>query len=170
MKTQHNVEVSNVQSCLPVETGELCALAHRILELQRVRRARISIAVVDNPTIHELNRRHLGHDWPTDVITFPLPDDAETIAGEIVVSGEMAACTAEAASVDRHAELTLYIVHGLLHLTGHDDQTAEDAVRMRERENEILQELGIENTYAKALALVDSTTDPGNGENSTCPA
>ena len=75
-------------------------------------------------------RRHLGHDWPTDVISFGLSEPGDpTLAGELVVSAEMAAATAREAGADPSAELALYVVHGLLHLCGLDDRTAEDAGR-----------------------------------------
>ena len=51
----------------------------------------ISVALVDDATIHRINRQHLGHDWPTDVISFPLSEPGEPeLAGELVVSAEMA--------------------------------------------------------------------------------
>ena len=82
----------------------------------------ISIALVDDATIHAVNRRHLAHDWPTDVISFRLSEvDDDELAGELVVSAEMAATTARQAGVGAWDELALYVVHGLLHLCGYDD-------------------------------------------------
>ncbi len=103
---------------------------------------------MDDETIRVINRRHLAHDWPTDVISFPLSDpDDPVLAGELVVSAEMAASTARDVGVDPRSELALYVVHGLLHLCGLDDQTAEDADVMRQREAEILASEGLINTY-----------------------
>jgi probable rRNA maturation factor len=142
------VEISDTQSHLAADPDFIEALVRRVLLLEGIERASISIALVDDPTIHAINRRHLSHDWPTDVITFVLsePDDA-TLAGELVVSAEMAAATALEAGVDPRSELALYVVHGLLHLCGLDDQSAEDADVMRRREGEILASEGLINTF-----------------------
>jgi probable rRNA maturation factor len=142
------VEISDTQSHLVADPGFLEGLARRVLAAEGVGDASISIALVDDPTIHAINRRHLAHDWPTDVITFVLsePDDP-ILAGELVVSAEMAASTATEAGADPRAELALYVVHGLLHLCGLDDRSPEDAGRMRRREGEILAGEGLINTY-----------------------
>ena len=142
------VEVSDTQSHLLADPAFLEGLVRRVLEAEGIERASISIALVDDATIHEINRRHLAHDWPTDVITFVLsePDDP-ILAGELVVSTEMAAATASEAGVDPRSELALYVVHGLLHLCGLDDQSLEDADEMRRREGEILASEGLINTF-----------------------
>src|SRR5262249_36361632 len=104
---------------------------------------------VDDASIRALNRQHLEHDWPTDVITFRLsePDDPE-LEAEIVLSAEMAVTTARESGADAQAELALYLVHGLLHLCGHDDRDETAAAAMRRREGEVLAELGVPNTFA----------------------
>jgi probable rRNA maturation factor len=161
------VEISDTQSHLVADREFLEGLVRRVLAAEGVEHASISIALVDDPTIHAINRRHLAHDWPTDVITFVLsePDDPD-LAGELVVSAEMAAATALEAGVDPRAELALYVVHGLLHLCGLDDQTLEDADIMRRREGEILVEEGLINTYP----LVGRASADGEGRESVrCP-
>jgi probable rRNA maturation factor len=146
------VEIADHQIHLPIDAAALAALTRRALRGEGVARATISIALVDDATIHDLNRRHLGHDWPTDVITFRLsgPDEAE-LAAELVLSAEMAATTAREAGVHPGDELTLYLVHGLLHLCGFDDTSAEAAAAMRRREAEVLAREGRPNTFAAAM-------------------
>jgi probable rRNA maturation factor len=145
------VEVSDTQSHLRVDPRALASLARKALAAEGVERAAVSLAVVDDATIREVNRRHLGHDWPTDVVTFPLsgPGDPE-LAGEVVVSAEMAAATAREAGVPAWDELALYVVHGLLHLCGHDDTDDASRAAMRRREGEVLARLGLTNTYRAA--------------------
>ena len=110
-----------------------------------------------------MNRRHLGHDWPTDVIAFGLSDPGEPIlSGEVVLSAEMAAATARAAGTDPEAELALYLVHGLLHLCGYDDHSAEDVAAIRRREGEILASAGLINTFP----MVGPTGPDGAGRES----
>jgi len=152
-----DVEISDTQSHLLVDPTFLEGLVRRVLTSQGIDRASISIALVDDSTIREINRRHLAHDWPTDVISFGLsePDDP-SLQGELVVSAEMAAATAGDVGVDPRSELALYVVHGLLHLCGLDDQDLDDAEVMRQREGEILEGEGLINTYPLVgLAMAD---------------
>jgi probable rRNA maturation factor len=154
------VEISDTQGHLEVGSERLTQLVRRVLAAEGVSQASISLALVDDATIHEINRRHLEHDWPTDVISFCLSEagDAE-LEGELVVSAEMAAATARRAGVDGWAELALYVVHGLLHLCGYDDQSAEGREAMRLRENEILTREGL--TYTFPLVGPSEATEAG---------
>jgi probable rRNA maturation factor len=133
------VEISDTQNHLDVDPAALAELARLVLNLEGRPASSISIVLVNNATIHALNRQFLGHDWPTDVISFPLsaPEDAE-LAGELVVSTEMACAVAGETGINPHDELALYIVHGLLHLCGYDDHSEADALRMQERQRGIL--------------------------------
>ena len=102
----------------------------------------LSVAVVDDKTIHDVNRRFLEHDWPTDVIAFPLSDGQ----GEVVVSAEHALAEAKDRGVEPMAELLLYVVHGILHLSGHDDHDPEDAERMHTLSLKHLRSVGYRNS------------------------
>ncbi len=147
-----HVEISDTQSHLKIDNKALTRLVCSTLAAEGIPRASVSIAIVDDATIHQLNRRHLGHDWPTDVITFPLSDpDDSTLSGELVVSAEMAVDTAKQADVPPWDELALYVVHGLLHLCGYDDAADDDRAAMRRREAEILAIAGLSNTFAAAI-------------------
>jgi probable rRNA maturation factor len=161
------VEINDTQTHVAVETGFLEGLVRRTLLAEGVENASISIALVDDSTIRVINRRHLAHDWPTDVISFGLsePDD-RIMAGELIVSAEMAAATAKDVGVDPLSELALYVVHGLLHLCGLDDQSTEDADVMRRREGEILAAEGLINTYP-LVGL--SKADEAGLESVRCP-
>jgi probable rRNA maturation factor len=149
------VEISDVQSHLVVDDALLELLVRTVLGTQRVESASISIALVDDRAIEKINQRHLSHDWPTDVISFDLSDPGDPrLVGELVVSAEMAAQTAREAGTDPRSELALYVIHGMLHLCGLDDQTPEQAAEMRLREAEILASLGLMDVYSlTGLAL-----------------
>jgi probable rRNA maturation factor len=151
MCRQIEVEVSDTQGHLRVDRSSLIELVHGALAAQHVTCASISIAVVDDAGIHALNRDYLGHDWPTDVISFPLSAlDEPVLTGEVVVSAEMACAQARAIGVEPYEELALYIVHGLLHLCGFDDHDGADAQRMRQREGELLALAGLTNPHLRA--------------------
>ena len=154
-----HVEISDTQSHLKIDKQALTRLICSTLSAEGIPRASISIAIVDDATIHQLNRRHLGHDWATDVITFPLSDPGDPmLSGELVVSAEMAAITANEAEVHPWDELALYVVHGLLHLCGYDDVADDDRDAMRQREAEILVIAGLSNTFpaVNGIASADS--------------
>lgn len=102
----------------------------------------LSVAVVTDAAIREINRRFLDHDYATDVIAFPL-DESD---GEVVVSAERAIEEAGERGVDATAELLLYVVHGILHLLGYDDHEPEDAREMHERSLILLAGIGYRNT------------------------
>ncbi len=133
------VEISDTQAHLRVDRSALVRLVERVLTAENRASASISIALVDDATIRGLNRAHLGHDWATDVISFPLSDPEEpALAGELVVSAEMAVAVAAERGLEPGDELRLYVVHGLLHLCGYDDLDETDALLMRERQQDLL--------------------------------
>ena len=136
-----SIEIANEQDVLPLDEPRFLSDVSR-LAAGAGWTGTLSVAVTDDARIREVNVRFLGHDWPTDVIAFPLDDDD----GEVVVSAERAVEEATARGVDPMAELLLYVVHGILHLMGHDDHEPEDARRMHEESLILLGELGYRNT------------------------
>jgi len=96
----------------------------------------LSVAVVDDPAIRDLNRRYHGQDRATDVLAFPLDGGPAGPAGlgEVVCSVETAAREARRRGLPLAHELARYAVHGTLHLLGYDDRAPEARRRMRRRE------------------------------------
>jgi probable rRNA maturation factor len=113
-----------------------------VLNGEGVRDAEISLAFVDDPTIRQLNQRYLKHDEATDVLSFPLGETKGRLAGELVIGAEVAMAQARSRGHELQAELTLYVIHGLLHLCGFDDKTPAAVSKMRKRERHYLAELG----------------------------
>jgi len=143
------VEISNTQGFLDVHADGLARLVQRVLHDEGIDHAAISVALVDNATIRRINRIHLAHDWPTDVISFTLSGVGEPeLVGELVVSAEMAWNTATEMGAEPAAELSLYVVHGLLHLCGYDDSSEPDTQAMRARESAVLKQQGLINTFS----------------------
>ena len=99
------------------------------------------MVLCDDPFIQQLNAQHRGKDKPTDVLSFA-QDDPE-YPGDIVISLPTAARQAEAAGWELEHELALLGVHGLLHLLGHDDETAAGAWEMQTKTEAALREVGI---------------------------
>ncbi|MBX3421195.1 MAG: rRNA maturation RNase YbeY [Pirellulaceae bacterium] len=99
----------------------------------------VSISVVDDVTIRQLNQRHLQHDWATDVLSFVFEAGA-IIDGEIIVSWDTASRLSVAAGWDAADELLLYVLHGMLHLVGLDDRDDVGRTAMRAEECQFLRE------------------------------
>lgn len=137
------VSVAVPQDVIPVDRRRMRQVARAVLEGEGVHEGEISLAFVDDPTVRLLNRRYLGLDEPTDVLSFPLSEGGGRLAGELVIGAEVAQAQAHERGHDVQAELALYVIHGLLHLCGHDDKTPPAAAVMRERERHYLRELGL---------------------------
>jgi probable rRNA maturation factor len=138
------VSVASPQASVPIDRGRMREVARAVLEGEGQVEGEISLAFVDNETIQRLNQRYLDHDEPTDVLSFPLSDaHAKKLSGELVIGAEVARAQAESRGHDVQAELALYVIHGLLHLCGYDDDSAAAAAQMRERERHYLSKLGL---------------------------
>lgn len=138
------ISIACPQEAVPIDRGLLRETARTVLEAEDVEDAVISLAFVDNPTIHQLNQRYLQHDEPTDVLSFPLSEPSEKkLQGELVIGAEVAREQANSRGHPVHAELALYVIHGLLHLCGYDDKTEAAARKMRAREKFHLAALGL---------------------------
>lgn len=136
------VSIASPQEIIKPPYATLREVTRVVLESEGIRDAKISLAFVDDPTIHALNKRFLEHDEPTDVITFPLSGaGASKLEGELVIGVEVAQRQAAERGHSVDAELCLYVIHGLLHLCGYDDKRPKDAADMRERERHYLKEL-----------------------------
>ena len=103
------------------------------------RRVEIDLAIVDDAMSREVNAEFLRHDYATDVISFALDDDGDTLISELVVNAEFAIRRAPEYSWLAQHELLLYAVHGSLHLIGLDDHSPADVAAMRAAERHVLE-------------------------------
>lgn len=86
----------------------------------------------------EINRERLGHDFYTDIVTFPLTDCETVLSSEFCISIERIQENAESFGRSYESELHRVIIHGVLHLIGFDDLTDEEEKEMRDKEEEAL--------------------------------
>jgi len=133
------------QADQPVDLDRWRDLVAAVLAAERVDGpGEVTVAFVDAPTIAELNETHLGGDGPTDVLSFPIDGNDDLAAGDERLVGDIVICPAvAAANAPGHAgdyvdEMALLLVHGCLHLVGHDHAEADDRRRMWARERELL--------------------------------
>lgn len=126
-----------------LERAAQAALAHEAQPLD----SELSIVLTSEKRLHELNLNYLGIDAPTDVLSFPAAEtDPETGArylGDILISVPRAQAQANAAGHPLEAEVQLLVVHGVLHLLGHDHAEAEEKARMWSAQADILAGLGL---------------------------
>lgn len=157
MKDRIKVIITNNQKTVRIPTGvrmliRRCCNAVLIGE-EFKGSAEISVTIVDNEEIHALNLKHRNIDRPTDVLSFPLGvdgvydvnnDTGAQMLGDIVISIEKAMEQAELYGHSLDREIAFLTVHSMLHLLGYDHEPGGlELVRMREREEAVLTQLGL---------------------------
>ncbi len=135
------VEIADLQKHYEINKSKIKKAVKVVLN-KEVRSAKLSIAFVDNEEIKRLNERFLGSNEVTDVIAFPLNNKEGILSGEIVISVETAVEVANKKKSSVEGEIILYLVHGILHLLGYNDNNKKNATIMHEKESKILAFLG----------------------------
>ena len=122
----------------------LATRARQVLRALAVHRSELSLSLVDDAEMHELNRRYRGKDRPTDVLAFPLHDPpipaGVTSLGDVVISIDTATVAAAERRRPLAACLDELVIHGILHLLGYDHEDPAEAEIMRAHEDAILGE------------------------------
>jgi probable rRNA maturation factor len=112
----------------------------------------LSIVLTDNRRLRQMNRDYLGIDAPTDVLSFPAsepngseidPETGSPYLGDILISIPYARANAKKAGNSLEAEVQLLVVHGVLHLLGHDHAKPKEKAQMWKAQREILESLGL---------------------------
>ncbi len=117
------------------------SIATKICQLKNIHVGNFEFSFVSDTMIHELNKRHLNHDYPTDTITFNLGGD-EDIDIDAYISVDTAKKNASDYGSSLETELTLYIIHCILHCIGYDDGNSTDKETMETEQNRLLSKLG----------------------------
>lgn len=138
------VEVSvEGEVSLPVPEGEVERAVRHVLRAEGHSAAELSLAFLSDPEMIRLNREYLGHDRPTDVISFALNDPGEPPLGDVYVGVEQALRQAGELEVDPGEEILRLAVHGTLHVLGYDHPEGEERAEsaMFRRQEELLRDL-----------------------------
>lgn len=119
------VRVASPAGRLALSRERVAAIARRVLRAEGARTADVSITFVSTPAIARLNARHLHHRGPTDVIAFPFAPEAAgaPVVGDIYIAPAIARANALRHGVGVREELARLVVHGTLHVLGHDHPT-----------------------------------------------
>lgn len=131
----------------PLAAADLAALLRRAaraaLTAHGARDAELSITVVDDAAISELNRRYLGHEGPTDVISFELGEAGGPPVGDVYIGWDQALRQAASLGVPPREELARLAIHGTLHVLGyqHPEGAGRERSEMWQRQEAILEEV-----------------------------
>jgi probable rRNA maturation factor len=135
-----SISARNCQRRVRVSLPRLRRLARRVLAAVGRSDSDVHVSVVGDRDIRSLHARYLGRRRATDVMAFNLDGGpaSSLLLGEVVISADTALRQSRRVRVPVALEIDLLLVHGILHLAGWDDHTPADALRMHEREREIL--------------------------------
>jgi len=145
MKEPTTINIFNESSYQYIPRQRIITTLEQLLFSEKVEEAVINVIVLDNEGIQKINNKHLGHDYPTDVLSFKMEDKGFEV--EIYVSIEMAKTFVEENPVSKgkksnksrwREELVRYVIHGVLHILGYDHDTEETQRIMTKRENKYL--------------------------------
>jgi probable rRNA maturation factor len=131
---------------VPTLAVRLRRSARRVLEALRLPDAELSLLLVSDPVMRELNRDWRGRDRPTDVLSFAQRDGdggaPDQLLGDVVISVDTARRQAEERGESLAREGERLLIHGVLHLLGYDHEVSErEARRMQRRERALAQRL-----------------------------
>lgn len=127
------IEVRNAQRALEVDAPALRELAQKVLAALGRNKAHLDILITDDAYIRGIKKRYMGIDSATDVISFD--------TGDIIISAETAKRNAPQFGTTPLKEVCLYLIHGILHLSGYDDATEGGLRRMEKKQEELLDSL-----------------------------
>lgn len=142
------ISIKNQQKKQKADLGRLRRSLKRILKTLDCENSEVSVILVDDERIREINRQYLQRDRPTNVISFAMTEGYDgdlhpEILGDIIISIETAARDAMKAKLDFMDEVEFLLIHGLLHLLGynHEDTPLDEAQKMKTKERELFRML-----------------------------
>jgi len=133
------ITLQNLQKKVPLATGKIKKLILKVLHREGVKKTGwINICFVTNSQIKKFNTKFLKNKSSTDVLAFNLSDKKEKniILADIMISTQAAIQQASRFKTTVDYELSLYVVHGILHILGYDDHTVSQIKLMRKKESQ----------------------------------
>lgn len=126
-------EVSSTVRRIAISPAKVRELVEATLAAEKIRDAMVSVAFVGRGTITRINREYLGHDGATDVISFGMGREAPGMpaVGDIYICPEVASRNARRLDISEREELSRLVVHGTLHVVGHDHPDDESRTRSK---------------------------------------
>jgi probable rRNA maturation factor len=147
-----DVDVAAVDTRSPLARAVVAEIARRALRAEKVRNALISITFVDTRTIARLNRAHLGHGGATDVISFQFSrvKRSDPVIGDVYICPKVARGNAAERNSSAREEIARLVIHGVLHVLGHDHPEGKDreSSRMWRRQEQLVRQWAAERRRA----------------------
>lgn len=142
-RKDESIWITNRQRRVTIDTGFLRESAASILSLAGVPGVALSLLLVNNARMQEINHQYRGENHPTDVLSFLLMDTSlpSPLLGDVVISVEWANREAERRERPVEEEVLFLLIHGVLHLTGYDHSRLSEARVMRKKEREIFKKV-----------------------------
>jgi len=139
------IDVATFVRKSPLGARRIRRIARDVWPARHVGPAQISIAVVGDRRMANLTEQYTGRRYRTDVLAFELSDatDDEFI-GQVVINCQLARECSGRLALPADAELAMYLIHGLLHLSGYDDRTGQQARRMHRKTIDCLRKAGFQ--------------------------
>lgn len=133
--------------------GDVEAICNRAIaaaaKMTQQQTARLDVLLAADKALSDLNKQWRDKDGPTDVLSFPADPNPEHFLGDIAIAFETSTRDAEKSGVSIEAHLSHLLIHGFLHLLGHDHLVDDEAERMETLERDILASMGIANPYSR---------------------
>jgi probable rRNA maturation factor len=127
-----------------VKLSALRAAARKLLKATGRPEALLSITLIGDARMRSLNRDYRGTDRPTDVLSFPLGDRVQCgVLGDVVISVDTAKRQAAAYDAPLQREIERLLIHGILHLLGHDHHEQGERLRMEREERRLARAIGM---------------------------
>ncbi len=140
----YEVQIANRQRKVPVDCARLKKVTAFVLQQMALKEAEISIVLFSDRGIQQLNKRYLGLNKPTDVLSFSQREGDDrgiysVCLGDVIISTEAAARQATEAGLSFNQELDFLLVHGILHLLGYDHiQSPQEAAKMEKMQKQLI--------------------------------
>ncbi len=131
------VQVVNAHPRYRLAKKLFTACATRVLKNEGTRKAVVSVIFIDAVLCRKLNKKHLRHDFGTDVLSFDY-EQPGLLEGEVYVNLDQARVQARSYNVGFIDEVKRLVIHGVLHLAGYDDRTSRERLQMRKKEDAYL--------------------------------
>jgi rRNA maturation RNase YbeY len=131
-----DINIFNVSSFKYLPKKRILEVVNTVFETHRIKDGNLNLIICDDEFIHDLNKKYLEHDCPTDVITFIIEE--EPLDAEIYISADTALKQSTEYNVTMRNEILRLAIHGALHIAGFDDSTDEEREIMRIEEDKFL--------------------------------
>ncbi len=138
-----NIDIKRTTKTKLLTDRRIKKIVESTLKSEGISKADISVTIIGKKLMRQLTKKYTGREYQTDVLSFDLSDKFdEALVGEVIVNAQLAKESARKFKTSDKSELALYIIHGLLHLVGYDDQKPVDAQKMHKRSLKLLSNLG----------------------------